>query len=96
MTNEYEETSKTHIVRGLRQMWLRSKERAHALKREKYCCEKCGVKQSKKKGAEQKITVHHKEGIGNWDKVIEVIRREILCDPKNLEVLCPGCHSEED
>ncbi len=94
--DEYEETSKTHIVRMLRQMWLRSKERGTALKRENYCCEECGVKRSKKKDAEQKITVHHKEGIGNWDAVIEKIRKEILCNPKNLKVLCPECHDEEN
>lgn len=85
-------TSKTHIVRMLRQMWLRSKERGEALKRESYCCQDCGVKQSVAKGREQKMSVHHKHGIGNWDKVIELIRQEILCDPINLEVLCPDCH----
>ena len=90
--SEYEKTSKTHIVRGLRQIWLRSKERAQALKRSKYCCISCGVKQSKAKGKEQKIQVHHLEGIGNWDKVINVIRDEILPDPDKLEALCPECH----
>lgn len=73
-------------------MWLRSKERATALKREGYCCEVCKVKQSKKKGSEQRIEVHHKKGIGNWDEVVGVIMKEILCDPKELEVLCPDCH----
>lgn len=88
------ETKKTHIVRMLRQLWLRSAERAEALKRDKYSCQRCGVKQSRKKGKEQKVQVHHLGGIGNWDEVIEVIRKEILCDPENLRTLCPNCHDE--
>jgi predicted HNH restriction endonuclease len=87
-----EQTSKTHIVRGLRQIWLRSLERREALKRAKYCCEKCGVKQSKAKGKEQRVEVHHKEGVLNWDKIIEIIREQLLCEPEKLEVLCPECH----
>jgi len=77
-------------------MWLRSRERATALKRSNYCCERCDVKQSKAKGKEQKVHVHHKKGIGNWDKVIALIREEILCDPSLLKVLCPACHNLED
>jgi hypothetical protein len=90
-----DETPKTIIVRQLRQLWLRSRERAAALKRDKYCCQRCGVKASTAKGKEQKVVVHHKEGIGNWDRVIEVLREEILCDPIKLETLCPDCHEEE-
>jgi predicted HNH restriction endonuclease len=90
-----EETKKTHIVRGLRQIWLRSLERRDALKRTKYTCERCGVKQSKAKGKEQKVTVHHKKGVGNWDRIIQVIREELLCSPEHLEVLCPECHKLE-
>ena len=78
----------------LRQMWLRSQERAYALKRDGYTCQSCGVKKSVKKGHEQKVVVHHKEGIGNWDKVIELIRLEILCNPEHLETLCPDCHKK--
>ena len=89
------ETKKAIIVRHLRLLWLHSWERADALKREKYCCQRCHVKQSKKKGFEQKIQVHHKDGVGNWDKVIDLIREEILCDSDKLEVLCPTCHDQE-
>jgi predicted HNH restriction endonuclease len=87
-----DETKKTHIVRHLRLMWLQSNERSQALKNANYSCQSCGVKQSKKKDHIQKIEVHHKEGIGNWDKVIELIRSEILCSPDQLMVLCPDCH----
>ena len=90
------ETSKTHIVRGLRQLWLRSQERRDALKRDKYTCQRCGVKASVAKGKEQKVQVHHKDGIGNWDAVIAKIREQILCDPEHLETICPPCHKEEE
>jgi predicted HNH restriction endonuclease len=88
-------TGRSQIVHTIRMLWLRSVERSEALKRTKYCCEKCGVKRSVAKGKEQKVEVHHKEGIGNWDAVVEVIRKEILCDPDNLEVLCPECHDKQ-
>ena len=89
-------TSKSHIVHALRLLWLRSKERSEALKRAKYCCERCHVKQSVAKGKEQKIEVHHKNGIENWDEVIECIRKNILCDVDELEVLCPDCHDKAE
>lgn len=92
--DSYSQTSKTHIVRGLRLIWMRSAERSEALKRADYSCEKCGVKQSKAKGKEQKVEVHHKYGITNWDAVVECIRQYILCSPYNLEVLCPDCHKK--
>ena len=91
-----EQTKKAIIVRQLRQLWLRSRERAEALKRAGYKCQSCGVKQSTAKGKEQKIQVHHKQGICNWDAVIELIRKEILCDVELLQVLCPECHNKEE
>jgi predicted HNH restriction endonuclease len=66
-----------------------------ALKLAGYTCQRCGVKHSVAKGREQKIEVHHKNGIGNWDKVIDLIFEEILCSPEELEVLCPKCHEDE-
>lgn len=89
-------TSKTHIVRGLRLIWMRSKERGSALKRDDYSCVKCNVKQSKAKGYEQKVEVHHKEGVANWDAIINAIQTHLLCDPDDLETLCPECHKLED
>lgn len=76
-------------------LWLQSKERATALKRARYCCEECGVKASKKKGAEQKVEVHHKQGVGNWDRIVDAIQQELLCNPELLQVLCPDCHSKK-
>lgn len=79
----------------LRQIWLRSAERNEALKRDKYTCQDCGVKQSKKKGFEVKVQVHHKEGIDVWDEIIELIYSQLLCDPDKLETLCPDCHDKK-
>ncbi len=90
------ETPRQQIVRQLRMIWLRSRERAEALKQAHYTCQRCGVKKSEAKGKEQKITVHHKEGVGNWDKVIDLIREELLCFPDQLEVLCPDCHDKAE
>ena len=88
-------TTRAQVKNGLRQLWLRSRERAKALTDAGYTCERCGVKRSVAKGREQKVTVHHKDGIGNWEAVIDHIFEEILCDPSHLEVLCPECHNEE-
>lgn len=88
-------TPKGRIVNTLRRLWLSSRERAAALKREGYCCERCGVKQSTAKGREVKVQVHHRDGIDNWGEVVAVIREKILCDPERLEVLCVSCHDKE-
>jgi hypothetical protein len=90
-------TPRSRVRQALRQLWLRSRERASAIKRDKYTCQKCGVKQSKAKGKEQKIECHHKSGlIGNWDKVIDTIFAELLCHPDFLETLCPDCHKKHE
>lgn len=85
-------TPRSKVRQALRQLSLRSRERAAALKRDKYTCQKCGVKQSKAKGKEISVEVHHKRGIGNWEAVIDMIYKEILCDPQFMEVLCAECH----
>lgn len=85
-------TPRSKIRQALRQVWLRSRERAAALKRTKYSCERCNVKQSRAKGKEQKIEVHHVNEI-DWDGVIDLIYDRILAG--ELEVLCPDCHDKE-
>ena len=75
-------TPRSKVRAALRQLWLRSRERAAALKREKYTCQRCGVKQSKAKGKEQKVEVHHKEGIGNWEIVIGSMNGETFTKKK--------------
>jgi len=87
-------TKKGKITVALRRLWLYSGERAEALKRADYSCEECGVKQSKAKGREQKIQVHHIEGIKVWNEIADMIYKHILVNPDKLKVLCPDCHKE--
>lgn len=87
-------TPRSRIRSALRgQLWLRSRERAAALKIAGRKCEACGVKASEAKGKEQKVEVHHREGI-DWEKVIDIIYDRILIDPKGLIVLCKKCHKQ--
>ena len=72
---------------------MRSRERAHALKREKYTCQRCGKKQSTAKGREVKVEVHHANGL-DWDALVEEIFGGLLPNPDQLEVLCRECHKE--
>lgn len=87
-------TPRHRIKSWLRRMWLMSKERSEALKRDNYTCQKCGVKKSAAKGKEQSVEVHHKKGINVWDNIIDLIQKELLCDPEDLITLCPLCHDE--
>ena len=86
-------TPNSQIRSALRQLWLRSRERSQALKDAGYRCQMCGVKQSAAKGREVRLEVHHPEGIGNWQAVIEMVREQLLCEHGRLEVVCPTCHS---
>ncbi len=88
-------TPRSRIKGMLRQIFLKSVERAEAMKRDKYTCQRCGAKQSVKKGHEIKIQVHHKKGIKVWDEIISLIYDELLCDPAELETLCVDCHDKE-
>ncbi len=89
-----ERTKRAQVVSHLRLLWLRSNERAAALKREGYCCENCGAKQSKAKGREVKVEVHHVNGI-DWSGVADLVIERVLQPPELLEVLCKKCHDEE-
>ncbi len=88
-------TPKYRIRSALRKLWLHSRERGTAIKRDKYTCQRCGVKKSTAKGKEQKVEVHHKMGIPNWDYMIELIYKNLLVNPEQLETLCPSCHDKE-
>lgn len=86
-------TPTSRIKSALRKLWLRSRERASAIRRDKYTCQTCGVKQSRAKGREVFIEVNHKRSI-RWKEIIEFIRAELLCEPEHLETLCKDCHAE--
>jgi hypothetical protein len=88
-------TPNSRIRAALRQLYLRSRERATALKRDQYTCQICAAKQSKAKGKEVKVEVHHKEGVCNWDALFLAVRKYLLCDPELLETLCNKCHKEK-
>lgn len=85
-------TPRYKIKRSLAKLFLVSRERSDAIKRDNYSCQKCGVKASVRKGFEQKVQVHHKKGIKFWNEIIDLIYSELLCNPDDLETLCPDCH----
>ena len=89
-------TPNSRIRAALRKLFLRSRERAAALKRDGYTCQECHVKQSKAKGKEVYVEVHHEEGICNWGELIQAVRKYLLCDPKLLKTLCEDCHDKRD
>lgn len=84
-------TPNSRIRAALRKLFLRSRERAAAMKRDKYCCKECGVKQSRKKGAEVYVECDHIDGI-DWEGLIALIRERILQTPDKLQTLCCKCH----
>jgi 5-methylcytosine-specific restriction endonuclease McrA len=86
-------TPTSRIKNDLRRLWLRSRERAAAIKREGNTCQRCGKKGSVAKGREVTIEVHHIEGI-RWDEIVEYIRLRLLIDPSGLEVFCKDCHKD--
>jgi 5-methylcytosine-specific restriction endonuclease McrA len=88
-------TPNSQIRSALRQLWLRSRERAAAIKRDHNTCTTCGKKGSVAKGREVKIEVHHIGETINWERILEYVRRHLLVDPKFLECLCKECHAEE-
>ena len=90
-------TPRSKVRAALRQLWLRSRERQAALKRDGYTCQNCGVKQSRAKGREVYVEVHHDNiGVGiNWEKVIDLIYNEILVSPSMLITMCTECHKGE-
>ena len=85
-------TPNSQIRSALRRLFLRSRERAAAIKRDSYTCQKCGGKQSRAKGKEFYVECHHKEGVCNWEALFAAIREYLLCDPENMETLCKDCH----
>jgi 5-methylcytosine-specific restriction endonuclease McrA len=90
-------TPRSIIRHALRLLWMRSRERLAALKRDGYTCQECHRKQSKAKGKEFAVEVHHlraEEDI-DWDGLIEYLQRHLLCEPSKLVTLCPECHAKE-
>jgi len=87
-------STNTFIKAALHRMWLRSRERALRLKMDGYCCQVCGVKQSKRIGFVVKVNVHHLFGV-RWKEMIEYIRKKLLVTPEKLTTLCNSYHKSE-
>ena len=85
-------TPNSQIRSALRKLFLRSRERSAAIKRDGYTCQKCGAKQSKRKGFEVSVECHHLDGVVNWDALFEAVRKYLLCDPGKMQTLCKKCH----
>jgi hypothetical protein len=84
---------------ALRQVWLRSPERAAALQRDHYTCQTpgCGKKQSKAKGREVKVQVHHIAGILDWNEVLDfVMSSGLFCSKDFLITHCADCHKSKN
>jgi len=88
-------TPNTIIRSALRRLWLRSRERAKALKDAEYRCAKCGIKQSKAKGKEVYVEVHHIDEI-DWNSLFDEIRKRLLHPPERQQCLCVDCHKKEN
>ena len=95
MSKKLPTTPRSRVRNALRQVFLRSRERAAAIKREHNTCQQCGAKGSVAKGREVKIQVHHSEGIGDWEGCIDNVYTNILCSPDKMIVLCVDCHRRE-
>ncbi len=91
MQRNPERTPTSQIVSALRRLWLRSRERAYAIKRDNYTCQKCGRKQSRAKGREVYVEVHHLDGV-QWEELIQLVRDRLLVSPDRLQTLCSDCH----
>jgi len=92
MTGNPNVTPKGIIVNALRMLWLHSRERRAALKRDFYTCCDCHKKQSTAKGKEFKVTVDHLDKNIPWDLLVDVVRRHLLVDHARLETVCPEDH----
>lgn len=87
-------TPRSRIVVSLRKLWLQSRERSLALQRDNYTCRKCHRKQSKAKGKEFSVQVHHLTGI-EWEEMIKFIRQKLLIHHSGLITICKECHLKE-
>jgi predicted HNH restriction endonuclease len=85
-------TPSSQIRSALRRLWLRSRERHRALRDTGYKCACCGRKQSKAKGHECTLEVHHKSGSAGLAEIEAFIRATLLVPAEQLRPMCPDCH----
>jgi len=88
-------TPRSKVKSALRQLWLRSRERGNAVKRDKNTCQRCHEKGTKAKNKKRiDIQVHHLDGI-EWEELIDMVYRYLLVHEDGLECLCTECHDKE-
>jgi hypothetical protein len=92
MGRKKESTPRSRVKNALRQLWLRSRERAKVLKDSGYRCVDCNVKKSVAKGREVKLEVHHEPEI-DWSGIVDLIFERILNAPQHP--LCEECHGKK-
>lgn len=89
------ETPRSTIRAALRRLWLRSRERAEALRRTGYCCQNCGIKQSRAKGKEISLEVHHVNHVSaNIEQAIDAVYACLIHPADQLMPLCKDCHNK--
>lgn len=94
MSKRLSTTPRSIIRHAIRQVWLRSRERAAAIKAETNTCEECNQKGSVAKGRQVKIEVHHQEP-PDMEMIIDAFFKSgLLCNPDRLTVLCKDCHKK--
>lgn len=84
-------TPRSRVTAALRQLWLRSRERAKVIKDGDRRCSDCGIKASMAKGREVKLEVHH-DPLIDWSGIVDLIFDRILNVPQ--VPLCKPCHKE--
>lgn len=87
-------TTQSVIKHALRRLWLQSRERRAALKRDGYTCQTCHRKQSKAKGREFAVEVDHLDGEIDWKVIVEFLRRTLLVPHDRLETICKEDHDK--
>ena len=92
MGRRKESTPRSRVTNALRQLWLRSRERAKVAKEHHNTCVHCGAKGSVAKGREVKIQVHHDPPI-DWNGVVDMVFERLLNAPQYP--LCKKCHAKE-
>jgi hypothetical protein len=98
MAKKSQVTTRVRVRSVLRLLWLRSPERRAALKRDHYTCQfpGCNKKQSRAKGKEVKVQVHHMRGIVDWEEVIDfILASGLFRGPDYLITRCEEHHKEE-
>lgn len=92
-TRKKDVTPRSKVRQALRLLSLRSRERAACLKRDAYSCQVCGAKQSKAKGKELSVEVHHVNG-AKIESIIDAVYEHLLCSPDYLLTVCKYCHEK--